>query len=153
MVLSSWMSATRARMCLLAVKRIGDLKYGAVELEDPQTSKYVILLQESLPNARILYSSATGASSPSNMGYVLLSFAFICSYMIRLGLWGSFSCFPSFPAFRQSLLRGGINMQEIVACDMKRMGFYLSRQISFHGSSFSIEKIRLNPEMREMYFC
>ena len=35
-------------------------------------------LQEQLPDAKVLYSSATGASEPRNLGY-----------MTRLGLWGA----------------------------------------------------------------
>lgn len=35
-----------------------------------QTGKAVGILQDLLPNARVLYSSATGASEPNNLGYM-----------------------------------------------------------------------------------
>lgn len=35
-----------------------------------QTGKAVGALQDLLPNARVLYSSATGASEPNNLGYM-----------------------------------------------------------------------------------
>ena len=41
------------------------------------------LLQARLPDARVVYCSATGASEPKHM-----------AYMSRLGLWGSGSPFP-----------------------------------------------------------
>ena len=43
-----------------------------------KTGLAVLELQEKLPNARIIYASATGASEPKNM-----------AYMVRLGLWGT----------------------------------------------------------------
>lgn len=51
----------------------------------------VIILQHCqarLPEARVIYCSATGASEPRNMGY-----------MVRLGLWGAGTCFPKFHDF------------------------------------------------------
>jgi hypothetical protein len=42
-----------------------------------KTGLTVLKLQTELPQARIVYASATGASEPKHMGY-----------MVRLGLWG-----------------------------------------------------------------
>lgn len=53
-----------------------------------QTGKAVEELQQKLPNARVVYASATGASEPRNMGY-----------MIRLGLWGPGTPFANFGQF------------------------------------------------------
>ena len=44
--------------------------------------------QEKLPEARVVYCSATGASEPRNLGY-----------MVRLGLWGDGTSFQDFPQF------------------------------------------------------
>ncbi|MCO5607600.1 hypothetical protein L7F22_061797 [Adiantum nelumboides] len=60
-----------------------------------QTGRAVRDLQESLPLARVLYCSATGASEPRNM-----------AYMVRLGLWGIGTNFLSFEEFLQGLERG-----------------------------------------------
>jgi len=44
----------------------------------------VVELQRRLPNARIMYVSATGASEAENL-----------CYMERLGLWGAGAAFPT----------------------------------------------------------
>ena len=50
----------------------------------------VLELQKKLPNARVVYSSATGATEPKNM-----------AYMTRLGLWGKGTTFNDFNDFIQ----------------------------------------------------
>ena len=50
----------------------------------------VLELQQKLPNARVVYSSATGATEPKNM-----------AYMTRLGLWGKGTTFNDFNDFIQ----------------------------------------------------
>lgn len=45
-------------------------------------------LQNKLPKARVVYASATGASEPRNM-----------AYMVRLGIWGQGTPFPTFMDF------------------------------------------------------
>ena len=47
-----------------------------------KTGLTVLELQNKLPKARIIYASATGASEPKNM-----------AYMVRLGLWGQGTAF------------------------------------------------------------
>lgn len=53
-----------------------------------QTGKAVEELQNKLPNARVVYASATGASEPRNM-----------AYMVRLGLWGDGTPYTNFGQF------------------------------------------------------
>lgn len=53
-----------------------------------KTGKAVEELQNRLPNARVVYASATGASEPRNM-----------AYMVRLGLWGPGTQFKNFAQF------------------------------------------------------
>lgn len=61
----------------------------------------VLELQKQLPNARVLYCSATGASAPSNMGY-----------MDRLGLWGDGTSFAGgFHEFLSALETRGFGAQ------------------------------------------
>lgn len=62
--------------------------------------------QNRMPDARVVYCSATGASEPRNMGY-----------MARLGLWGSGTDFPHFSAF--------LGMHEIVQMKMITHNFIL----------------------------
>ena len=57
-------------------------------------------IQELLPNARIVYCSATGCSEPGDM-----------AYMLRLGLWGPSTAFPyGFDSFRKAFDQGGVGM-------------------------------------------
>jgi hypothetical protein len=58
----------------------------------------VIELQRRLPNARVLYVSATGATEASNLGY-----------MQRLGLWGPGTSFVSKHEFIDLLQQQGIS--------------------------------------------
>lgn len=48
----------------------------------------VLELQNRLPKARVVYASATGASEPKNM-----------AYMVRLGIWGKGTAFKEFLDF------------------------------------------------------
>uniref|UniRef100_A0A915C022 Strawberry notch AAA domain-containing protein n=1 Tax=Parascaris univalens TaxID=6257 RepID=A0A915C022_PARUN len=105
-----------------------------------KTGKVVMELQQALPNARIIYASATGASEPRNM-----------AYMIRLGLWGKGQAFPEFTDFINAVERRGVGAMEIVAMDMKQRGLYLARQLSFRGVSFRVEEVPLSAEFVEMY--
>jgi hypothetical protein len=53
-----------------------------------KTGQAVFDLQEKLPNARVLYVSATGATDIKHLGY-----------MTRLGLWGPTRCFGTSSEF------------------------------------------------------
>lgn len=57
-----------------------------------KTGIAVEALQSSLPKARIVYASATGASEPKNM-----------AYMTRLGIWGPGTAFKAFSDFIDSI--------------------------------------------------
>ncbi|KHN79039.1 Protein strawberry notch -like protein 1 [Toxocara canis] len=105
-----------------------------------KTGRVVMELQKALPNARIVYASATGASEPRNM-----------AYMTRLGLWGQGQAFPEFSDFINAVERRGVGAMEIVAMDMKQRGLYLARQLSFRGVSFRVEEVPLSPQFVEMY--
>ena len=105
-----------------------------------KTGLAVLELQEKLPNARIVYASATGASEPKNM-----------AYMVRLGLWGTGTPFQDFNDFIQSIEKRGVGAMEIVAMDMILRGTYMARQLSFSGVTFKIEEVPLRREYIRMY--
>lgn len=105
-----------------------------------KTGLAVLELQEKLPNARIVYASATGASEPKNM-----------AYMVRLGLWGPRTPFRDFADFIQSIEKRGVGAMEILAMDMKLRGMYIARQLSFSGVSFRVEEIPLDEDFVNMY--
>ncbi|GBG72349.1 hypothetical protein CBR_g11926 [Chara braunii] len=105
-----------------------------------KTGEAVLELQAKLPNARVVYCSATGASEPRNLGY-----------MVRLGLWGPGTDLPDFSAFLGALEKRGVGALELVAMDMKARGVYLCRTLSFSGAEFDIVEVALEPKMQEMY--
>ncbi|XP_061162410.1 protein strawberry notch homolog 1-like [Saccostrea echinata] len=105
-----------------------------------KTGQTVLELQNRLPNARIVYASATGASEPKNM-----------AYMTRLGLWGPGTPFPEFNDFIQAVEKRGVGAMELVAMDMKLRGMYIARQLSFKGVTFKIEEIPLAKDFIKVY--
>ncbi|XP_018782832.1 PREDICTED: protein strawberry notch isoform X2 [Bactrocera latifrons] len=105
-----------------------------------KTGQTVLELQNKLPRARVVYASATGASEPKNM-----------AYMVRLGLWGQGTAFPAFNDFIMAVEKRGVGAMEIVAMDMKLRGMYIARQLSFHGVTFKIEEVALSKEFRKVY--
>ncbi|KAM4575108.1 strawberry notch homolog 2b isoform 2-T2 [Fundulus diaphanus] len=102
--------------------------------------KAVLDLQNKLPQARVVYASATGASEPKNM-----------IYMSRLGIWGDGTPFRTFDDFLHAIEKRGVGAMEIVAMDMKVSGMYIARQLSFSGVSFRIEEIGLDSDFKEVY--
>ncbi|KAJ6650177.1 Protein strawberry notch like 1, partial [Pseudolycoriella hygida] len=104
------------------------------------TGTAIVELQKALSNARIVYSSATGATEPRNM-----------AYMVRLGLWGDGTAFRNFHAFKKSVEKRGVSAMEIVAMDMKLRGMYVARQLSFQGVTFKVEKVFLTDEFIRTY--
>ena len=85
-----------------------------------------LALQNRLPNARILYVSATGATTPENLAYAA-----------RLGLWGGPEApFPTRDAFMDAVETGGVAVMELIARELKAMGLYISRSLSFDGVEY-----------------
>lgn len=105
-----------------------------------KTGLTALELQNKLPKARVVYASATGASEPRNM-----------AYMVRLGMWGSGTPFPSFLDFITAVEKRGVGAMEIVAMDMKLRGMYIARQLSFHGVTFKIEEVPLSDDFQRVY--
>jgi hypothetical protein len=100
----------------------------------------VVELQDRLPNARVVYVSATGATQVSNL-----------SYATRLGLWGPGTPFASVMNFIAEMTAGGLAAMELVARDMKQMGAYIARSLSFEGVSYSRVEHELTPMQHDIY--
>ncbi|XP_071638840.1 protein strawberry notch-like isoform X2 [Temnothorax longispinosus] len=105
-----------------------------------KTGLTVLELQNKLPKARVVYASATGASEPRNMAYI-----------VRLGMWGEGTPFPEFNGFITAVEKRGVGAMEIVAMDMKLRGMYIARQLSFHGVAFKIEEVPLSKDFTKVY--
>ena len=97
-------------------------------------------LQNLLPRARVLYVSATGASDVANL-----------SYATRLGLWGPGTAFADRDAFVSGVRQGGIAAMELVARDLKALGLYTARALSFAGIEYDLLEHRLTPEQIATY--
>ncbi len=85
-----------------------------------------LALQNRLPKARIVYVSATGATTPENLAYAS-----------RLGLWGGPEApFPSREAFMEACEKGGVATMELIARELKALGLYIARSLSFDGVEY-----------------
>lgn len=85
-----------------------------------------LALQNRLPDARVLYVSATGATTAENLAYAA-----------RLGLWGGPEApFMSRPDFLEAMDRGGVAAMELVARELKALGLYVARSLSFEGVEY-----------------
>lgn len=105
-----------------------------------KTALMITTLQHQLPNARIVYSSATGGSDEKEMGY-----------MERLGLWGAGTSYKNYVDLASKLSMGGLSFLEMLCCDMKAKGAFLSRQLSFTGCSFVTQECSIDEDMLRMY--
>lgn len=99
-----------------------------------------VRLQNSLPRARVLYVSATGATEVANL-----------CYASRLGLWGPGTAFSDRDAFLGAMEEGGIAAMELVARDLKAQGLYAARALSFAGVEYDMLEHALTPAQIEIY--
>ncbi|BDA48430.1 probable protein strawberry notch homolog 1 [Coccomyxa sp. Obi] len=108
----------------------------AVKGEPTQTGRAVLALQKVLPRAKVLYSSATGASEPHNL-----------AYMVRLGNFG----FGGMMDMIRSLAASGLGALELFSMGLKATGTYISRSLSYAGAEFSIVRVDVDPVFKVMY--
>ncbi len=88
-----------------------------------QQGRAGLRLQHALPNARIVYVSATGATAVQNLAYAQ-----------RLGLWGGEDFpFATRGEFVAAIENGGVAAMEVLARDLKALGLYAARSLSFDG--------------------
>ena len=99
-----------------------------------------VRLQNLLPRARVLYASATGASDVNNLAYAT-----------RLGLWGPETAFANREAFVADIRDGGIAAMELVARDLKSLGLYTARALSFAGVEYEILEHCLSVDQIAVY--
>ena len=106
-----------------------------------QQGRAGLRLQHALPDARIMYVSATGASTLSGLAYAQ-----------RLGLWGSGETpFERRHEFVSAMEAGGVAAMEMVARDLKSLGLYQARALSYDGVEVDILEHALSPEQRRIY--
>ncbi|WP_199192291.1 strawberry notch-like NTP hydrolase domain-containing protein [Chlorogloea sp. CCALA 695] len=98
-------------------------------------------LQRALPQARVLYLSATGATALANLGY-----------LDRLGLWGGGdTSFKNREDFISSVATGGVAALEVVARDLKALGLYTARSLSYDGVEYEVLEHQLSEAQVDIY--
>ncbi len=97
-------------------------------------------LQRALPLARVAYVSATGATEVGNLAYAE-----------RLGLWGEDTAFQTRSDFVAAMEAGGVAAMEVISRDLKAMGLYTARSLSYDGVEVDILEHTLGVEQVEIY--
>ena len=106
-----------------------------------QQGRAGLRLQHALPNARVVYVSATGATSVHNLAYAQ-----------RLGLWGGQDFpFATRAEFVEAIEAGGVAAMEVLARDLKALGLYAARSPSFEGIEYEIVEHTLTAEHIRIY--
>ena len=90
---------------------------------------------------RILYVSATGATTVQNLAYAA-----------QLGLWGTGDFpFATRADFVAAMEKGGVAAMEVLARDLKALGLYAARSLSFEGIEYEIVEHTLTDEQIRIY--
>src|SRR5665213_160533 len=106
-----------------------------------QQGRAGLRLQHALPNARIVYVSATGATTVHNLAYAQ-----------RLGLWsGDDFPFATRNEFVEAIEAGGVAAMEVLARDLKALGLYAARSLSYDGVEYDLVEHRLTDEQIRIY--
>src|SRR3546814_9690245 len=92
-------------------------------------------------NARVVYVSATGATTVHNLAYAQ-----------RLGLWGGEDFpFSTRAEFVEAIEDGGVAAMEVLARDLRSLGLYTARSLSYDGVEYELVEHRLTPEQPRIY--
>ena len=111
------------------------------EVKPSQQGRAGLRLQNALPDARVPYVSATGATTVPGLAYAR-----------RLGLWTSGETpFETRPAFIAAMEAGGVAAMEVLARDLKALGLYQARALAYDGVEVDILEHPLSPEQRRIY--
>ena len=106
-----------------------------------QQGRAGLRLQHALPDARVLYVSATGATTVHNLAYAQ-----------RLGLWGGADFpFATRAEFVEAIEAGGVAAMEVLARDLKALGLYAARSLSYEGIAYELVEQKLTPEQVRIY--
>uniref|UniRef100_UPI003F9E336D strawberry notch-like NTP hydrolase domain-containing protein n=2 Tax=Rhodoblastus sp. TaxID=1962975 RepID=UPI003F9E336D len=106
-----------------------------------QQGRAGLRLQHALPNARVVYVSATGATTVHNLAYAQ-----------RLGLWGGEDFpFATRGEFVEAIEAGGVAAMEVLARDMKALGLYAARSLSYEGVEYDMLEHQLTDEQIRIY--
>jgi hypothetical protein len=131
------LSSTKAMRCRMRVAARSDRGDSAPS----QQGRAGLRLQHALPDARILYVSATGATTVENLAYAQ-----------RLGLWGGADFpFDKRTDFVAAIEAGGVAAMEVLARDLKALGLYAARSLSYDGVEYELLEHQLTPDQVRIY--
>ncbi|MEW6633305.1 MAG: strawberry notch family protein, partial [Pseudomonadota bacterium] len=124
-----------------AMQNAGGGKSERGDVAPSQQGRAGLRLQHALPSARVVYVSATGATTVGNLAYAQ-----------RLGLWGG-EDFPFLTRaeFVEAIEAGGVAAMEVLARDLRALGLYTARSLSFDGVEYELIEHELTPEQRRIY--
>ena len=106
-----------------------------------QQGRAGLRLQHALPNARVVYVSATGATTVHNLAYAQ-----------RLGLWGGEDFpFATRAEFVEAIEAGGVAAMEVLARDLRALGLYAARSLSYEGVEYELVEHTLTDEQVRIY--
>ncbi|SMH43437.1 strawberry notch family protein [Azospirillum agricola] len=106
-----------------------------------QQGRAGLRLQHALPDARIVYVSATGATTVHNLAYAQ-----------RLGLWGGEDFpFATRAEFVEAIEAGGMAAMEVLARDLRSLGLYSARSLSYDGVEYELLEHALSAEQVAIY--
>lgn len=124
-----------------AMQNAGGGKSERGDAAPSQQGRAGLRLQHALPNARIVYVSASGATTVHNLAYAQ-----------RLGLWGGEHFpFSSRADFVEAIEAGGVAAMEVLARDLRALGLYTARSLSFNGVEYELLEHELTPEQVRIY--
>ena len=124
-----------------AMQNAGGGKGERGDIAASQQGRAGLRLQHALPNARVVYVSATGATTVHNLAYAQ-----------RLGLWGGEDFpFSTRAEFIEAIEAGGVAAMEVLARDLRALGLYTARSLSFDGVEYELVEHTLSPEQTRIY--
>ncbi|PDS58821.1 MULTISPECIES: strawberry notch family protein [Rhizobium] len=124
-----------------AMQNAGGGKGERGDVAPSQQGRAGLRLQHALPNARVVYVSATGATTVHNLAYAQ-----------RLGLWGGDDFpFATRAEFVEAIEDGGVAAMEVLARDLRSLGLYTARSLSYDGVEYELVEHALTDEQRRIY--
>lgn len=106
-----------------------------------QQGRAGLRLQHALPDARVVYGSATGATEIDDLCYAQ-----------RLGLWGGGDFpFATRAEFVAAIENGGVAAMEVLARDLKSLGLSAARSLSYDGVEYEVLEHELTEEQTRIY--
>jgi len=124
-----------------AMQNAGGGKGERGDIAASQQGRAGLRLQHALPDARVVYVSATGATTVHNLAYAQ-----------RFGLWGGEDFpFQTRAEFVEAIEAGGVAAMEVLARDLRSLGLYTARSLSYDGVEYELIEHQLTDEQRHIY--